>query len=166
MKFETTVKKEDMKEITETSLNFLFKIIKMCTILLIICSTILSLSSIIIEHNYGKALFHIFYCIAFLIATFFVSKFIIKLPIKRINELSQNKGFFEYSYEFKENSINVINHTTSATVDIRYDNIRNWKESAHFFILITKARQTIVINKDEANEKNLQEFLKDKCKKG
>jgi len=95
-----------------------------------------------------------------------VLKYAVNLQIRRINELSQNKGFLEYSYEFKENSINVINHTTSATMDISYDNIKKWRESEHFLILITKGRQGIVINKDEANEKNLQEFLKNKCKKG
>ena len=166
MKFEITIKKENMKEITETSSKFLLYFIKTCMILLIICSALIVLSSILIEHNYGKEAFHIIYAIAILIAMTLVLKYAVNLQIRRINELSQNKGFLEYSYEFKENSINVINHTTSATTDISYDNIKKWRESEHFLILITKGRQGIVINKDEANEKNLQEFLKNKCKKG
>ena len=86
--------------------------------------------------------------------------------MKKIKEKSQNKELLEFSYEFKENSINIFNRVTSENYDISYDNIKKWKESKNFIIIQTKAKEFITINKDEANEKNLQEFLKDKCKRG
>ena len=86
--------------------------------------------------------------------------------MKKIKEKSQNKELLEFSYEFKENSINIFNRVTLENYDISYDNIKKWKESKNFIIIQTKAKEFITINKDEANEKNLQEFLKDKCKRG
>ena len=56
-------------------------------ILLIICSALIVLSSILIEHNYGKAAFHIIYAIAILIAMTLVLKYAVNLQIRRINEV-------------------------------------------------------------------------------
>lgn len=162
MKFETTLKSENIKEISNISLPKFVLVI--CRILLIL--TLLLTTACFLLNSYVNALIYLILDILIVFYPSLLKHIIFKRTMNKINEITQNKGIITYCYEFKENSINIINQTISANYDISYDNIKNWKESAHFFILITKARQTIVINKDEANEKNLQEFLKDKCKGG
>lgn len=111
-------------------------------------------------------MFFIFYAIIFPIAMVLVLKYAVKIQIRRFNELSQNKNFIEYRYEFKDNNINILNRTTFSNINIPYDNIKNWKESENFLVITTKSHMALIIYKNEANEYDLKEFLRDKCKRG
>ena len=163
MKFKTIVKKEDLKELVKTALKLNF--IKFGTIIVILFLFLQAFSSILFDNDYIKAFFQISYAIAFPIGLFFIFKYIINLQMRKIDELSQNKGLIEYIYEFKENNVSITNCSTSVTVDISYDNIKNWKESKHFLLIVTKSNNYFIIDRNDANEKNLKEFLKDKCKR-
>ncbi|WP_071441478.1 YcxB family protein [Traorella massiliensis] len=163
MKFKTIVKKEDLKELVRAALKLNF--IKFGTIILVFFLVLQAFSSIITDNDYIRAFFQTFYAIAFPIGIFFIFKYIINLQMRRIDELSQSKGLIEYIYEFKENSVSIMNCSTSVTLDISYDNIKNWKESEHFLLIVTKSNNYFIIDRNDANEKNLQGFLKNKCKR-
>lgn len=162
MKFEIILYKKDIEEV----LKRLFpKIIYIyCYICMII--TIFFTLIIYVSEYYELTLLFLISTIYFLFYPTLFRKIQFYRKMKKIKEKSQNKELLEFSYEFKENSINIFNRVTSENYDISYDNIKKWKESKNFIIIQTKAKEFITINKDEANEKNLQEFLKDKCKRG
>ena len=119
MIFKTTINKENIKEITRTSFKSFYTFIKICTIYVIFGSILVSLFYLHTEQNLGKALFFIFYAIIFPIAMVLVLKYAVKIQIRRFNELSQNKNFIEYRYEFKDNNINILNRTTFSNINIR-----------------------------------------------
>ena len=161
MKFEIILYKKDIDEILK---KLSPQILPIAYYIIMIIYIILSLIYYSIDYRY----FFLF-LIAGIIFGFYPTlfrKIQFYRKMKKIKEKSQNKELLEFSYEFKENSINIFNRVTSENYDISYDNIKKWKESKNFIIIQTKAKEFITINKDEANEKNLQEFLKDKCKRG
>ncbi|WP_281628117.1 YcxB family protein [Traorella massiliensis] len=161
MKFEIILYKKDIDEILK---KLSPQILPIAYYIIMIIYIILSLIYYSIDYRY----FFLF-LIAGIIFGFYPTLFR-KLQFYRkmqiIKEKSQNKELLEFCYEFKENNINIFNRITSENYDISYDNIKKWKESKNFLIIQTKAKDFIAINKEEANEKNLQEFLKDKCKRG
>ena len=161
MKFEIILYKKDIDEILK---KLSPQILPIAYYIIMIIYIILSLIYYSIDYRY----FFLF-LIAGIIFGFYPTlfrKIQFYRKMKKIKEKSQNKELLEFSYEFKENSINIFNRVTLENYDISYDNIKKWKESKNFIIIQTKAKEFITINKDEANEKNLQEFLKDKCKRG
>ena len=162
MKFETILYKKDIEEVLK---RFFPKIIYIYCYICMIITIFFTLINYVSEY-YELSLIFLVFTIYFVFYPTLLKKIRFYREMKRIKEKSQNKDFLEFSYEFNENNINIFNRITSENYDISYDNIKKWKESKNFIIIQTKAKNFIAINKDEANEKNLQEFLKDKCKGG
>lgn len=67
-----------------------------------------------------------------------------------------------YKYKFEDQFLAITNTNTNAYVDINYQHFNQYLETTNYVLVVSKAKQYIIFNKDIAKKYELKEFFMQK----
>lgn len=67
-----------------------------------------------------------------------------------------------YKYKFDDQFLAITNTNTNAHVDINYQHFNQYLETTNYVLVVSKAKQYIIFNKDIAKKYELKEFFMQK----
>lgn len=67
-----------------------------------------------------------------------------------------------YHYKFNDQDLVIINTNTNARVEINYDCFCQYLETTNYVLVVSKAKQYIIFNRDIAEQYDLKNFFKKK----
>ena len=86
-------------------------------------------------------------------------KEIIESRFKEANKINDE---IIYHYQFNDDYILVTNKVNEGQVEIYYDDFNKYIETENYVLVMTKAKQYIIFNKDVAQKHDLKNYLKQK----
>lgn len=85
----------------------------------------------------------------------------VRLTIERLQEANTG-DVIVYQYQLKDDHIDITNLNSHGHIEMRYDVFKYYKEITEYVIVMSRAQQFIIFNKDKANALDLKTFFKQK----
>lgn len=163
--FETTgeIDKNILKEIKPYFISKKKKIVFACFLAVFNC---VMLIDFIINNDQGRIWFAAILDIILIAEYFIILNTQLKIYNKRLKETIGTDSV-TYTTSFDEVGVNIKNHATNGSGNIKYSDVNRIVETRNTFMIITKANQFTLVFKEclkDAQKKEIIEFLKDKCK--
>ena len=150
MKFKTKFDINDFKELSKSILPR-YGVIYMLIIFVLVSSIFLGQYFI----GLGGAIVMLIICII-------AKKRNYKIVLERLEQTSEGKDVFTYSFEFEDDYLKAHSENNNANLTLYYRDIKKYVEKEKYTLLFTVAHTFLIIETKVAKENNLAKFLYDK----